>query len=126
MKVVNLLLAVMFLVFAFVQINDPDPVVWILIYGSMAVICILAAFHYYSRVALSILLLAFIAYAFLLLPGFNEWLRQEDKSLLFDDLAKMQHLYIEETRELLGLIICMVVILIQFLRSRGDGVRLFY
>jgi hypothetical protein len=126
MKVVNLLLAAMFLVFAFVQINDPDPVVWILIYGSMAIICILAAFHYYSRIALSVLLIAFLAYAFLLLPGFNEWLRQADKSLLFDDLAKMQHLYIEETREFLGLLICIVVILIQLLRSRGDGVKLFY
>jgi hypothetical protein len=118
MKIVNLVLAVMFLLFAFVQINDPDPVVWILIYGSMAVVCVLAAFGHYSRVALAVLFVAFIAYAIILLPGFTEWLRQDDKSALFDDIARMDHLYIEETREFLGLVICLIVLVIQFLRSR--------
>ncbi|HYI78522.1 MAG TPA: transmembrane 220 family protein, partial [Chryseolinea sp.] len=37
MRIVNFILAVLFLLFAFVQINDPDPVIWILIYGAMAV-----------------------------------------------------------------------------------------
>ena len=118
MKAVNLILAAMFLLFAFVQVNDPDPVLWILIYGSMAVICILAAFRYYSRIALSILLVGFIAYSVILLPGFNEWLQQEDKSVLFDDLAKMDHLYIEESREFLGLMICILVLVMQLIRSR--------
>ena len=30
MRIVNFLLAILFLVFAFVQVNDPDPVLWIL------------------------------------------------------------------------------------------------
>jgi hypothetical protein len=110
MKIVNLILAVMFLLFAFVQVNDPDPVLWILIYGSMAVVCIMAAFGYYSRIALAILLVGFIAYAVILLPGFSEWLSQDDKSALFD--------YIEEAREFLGLIICIVVLIVQLIRSR--------
>jgi hypothetical protein len=118
MKIFNLVLAVMFLAFAFVQVNDPDPVVWILIYGSMAVVCILAAFQYYSRIALGVLFVAFAAYAVILFPAFNEWLRQADKSALFDDIAKMQHLYIEETREFLGLIICVLVLVLQLVRSR--------
>ena len=125
MKVVNLVLAGMFLLFAFVQINDPDPVLWILIYGAMAVICILAAFGIYSRIALSLLTVAFVAYAIILLPGFNEWLQQDDKSVLFDDLAKMDHLYIEESREFLGLMICVVVLVVQLVRSR-QSVRSFY
>jgi hypothetical protein len=118
MKIVNLILAVMFLLFAFVQVNDPDPVLWILIYGSMAVVCILAAFRVYSRIALVILLVAFLAYAIILLPGFNEWLKQDDKSALFDDIAKMDHIYIEETREFLGLLICCAVVILQLIRSR--------
>jgi hypothetical protein len=44
MRIVNFLLAIMFMVFAFVQINDPDPVIWILIYGIMAVFSIMAIF----------------------------------------------------------------------------------
>ena len=36
MRILNFILALMFLAFAFVQIKDPDPMVWILIYGAMA------------------------------------------------------------------------------------------
>jgi hypothetical protein len=119
MKIVNLVLAVMFLAFAFVQINDPDPVVWILIYGSMAVICIMAAFNYYRKVAMFLLLAVFMTYAFFLIPGMREWLAQEDRSILFDDIAKMQHLYVEEAREFLGLMICVIVLVIQLIRARA-------
>lgn len=117
MKTVNLLLAAMFLVFAFLQINDPDPVVWILIYGAMAVVCILAAFKTYSRVFMLILLAGFIAYSVVFFDGIKEWLGQDDKSVLFDDLAKMQHPYIEESREFLGLLICMIVLVIHLVLS---------
>jgi hypothetical protein len=119
MKIVNLVLAVMFLAFAFVQINDPDPVLWILIYGAMAVICVMAAFQYYRKWAMFFLLGAFVIYAFLLLPGMREWLAQPDRSVLFDDIAKMQHPYVEEAREFLGLMICMVVLVMQLIRARA-------
>ena len=69
MKALNLLLAAMFILFAFVQINDPDPVLWILIYGLMAVACILAAFGYYYPKALTVLLLLYLVYSFFPLPG---------------------------------------------------------
>jgi transmembrane protein TMEM220 len=121
MKIVNLVLAVMFLLFAFVQINDPDPVVWILIYGAMAVTCVLAAFHHYSKafkIAMAILMVAYLAYSLVYIPGFMEWLAQPDRSVLFDDIAKMQHLYIEEAREFLGLMICVVVLIVQLVRIR--------
>jgi hypothetical protein len=49
MRILNSILAIMFLAFAFVQINDPDPVVWILIYGAMATLAIMAIFQYYPR-----------------------------------------------------------------------------
>jgi MFS superfamily sulfate permease-like transporter len=118
MKIANLLLAVMFIMFAFVQINDPDPVVWILIYGSMAVMCILAAFRIYPRIILAILLVAFIGYSFLFFDGLMEWFAQDDKSVLFDDVMKMQYPYIEESREFLGLMICIIVLVIHLLLSR--------
>lgn len=119
MKVLNLVLAAMFLLFAFVQINDPDPVLWILIYGLMAVVCVLAAFKYYYRGVLLAILIAFVAYSFVYLPGVAEWLRTDDKALLFDDLAKMQHPYIEEAREFLGLLICILVIIMHLIVSRS-------
>jgi hypothetical protein len=120
MKIVNLVLAVMFLLFAFVQINDPDPVLWILIYGALAVICILAAFRTYYKIVMIILAIALAAYSVILFPGVTEWMAQPDRSILFDDIAKMQHPYVEEAREFLGLMICEVVLIIQLVRARTD------
>ena len=118
MKIVNLALAVMFLVFAFVQINDPDPLLWIGIYGAMAVICVLAAFRIYSRAVLLVLLALFLVYTYVLIPGIREWLSQDDRTVLLDDIAKMEHPYIEEAREFLGLVICMLVVGLQLAMSK--------
>ncbi|HEY9487064.1 MAG TPA: transmembrane 220 family protein [Chryseosolibacter sp.] len=124
MKVLNLVLAVMFVIFAFVQVNDPDPVVWILIYGVMAVACIFAAFdHYYPIVSIGLMII-FVAYSFVSFPGVLEWLKSDDKSMLFDDIAKMQYPYIEESREFLGLFICVVVLLMHLVRARKKNPRI--
>lgn len=117
MRVINFLLALMFLVFAFLQVNDPDPALWILIYGAMSVVCMMAIFESYNRKLLVALIMLFGVYCYFLWPGISEWLRQEDKSVLFDDVMKMEHLYIEESREFLGLIMSMVVVLFYIIRS---------
>ena len=117
MKVVNLLLALMFVVFSYLQLNDPDPVVWILIYGSMAAICVLAAFNIRPRIVMLLMLLIFIGYSFVYIDGLQEWFRQPDRSVLFDDVMKMQYPYIEESREFLGLMICVVILALQLLLS---------
>jgi len=109
----------MFLLFAFVQVNDPDPILWILIYGAMAVVCILAAFKVYQKWVMAAMLVGLIAYSSVFLDGVQEWWSQEDKSALFDDVAKMEHLYIEESREFLGLMICVAVLIFQLIRSRS-------
>ena len=118
MKAVNLLLAVMFLAFAFLQINDPDPLIWILIYGAMAVVCVMAAFRSYSWPLMIALLVCYIVYSFFYFNGVVEWWGQDDKSALFDDIAKMEHPYIEESREFLGLMICIIVLTLQMLLAR--------
>lgn len=123
MKVLNLVLAVVFILFAFVQINDPDPVVWILIYGLMAVACILAAFGRFYPIVLIGLLAIYTAYSFVSLSGVLEWLRSDDKSMLFDDIAKMQYPYIEESREFLGLFICILVLIMHLIMYRVKARR---
>lgn len=117
MRILNYLLAVMFLGFAFLQVNDPDPILWILIYGAMAVVCIMAAFRFYVRRLLIGLALVYLAFCVYYFPGVQEWLSQEDRSELFDDLAKMEHWYIEEAREFIGLLICLTVLVFQYFRS---------
>lgn len=118
MRILSLILAIMFLVFAFLQVNDPDPVHWVLIYGAMAAICVMAAFEYYPKKIMIALLVAYVAYSLVFVPGMREWLRQDDQSAIFDDLAKMQHPYIEASREFLGLMICVAVLVVYLIRAR--------
>lgn len=117
MRVFNFLLALMFLVFAFLQVNDPDPVIWILLYGAMSVVCVMAIFESYNRKLLVALMMLYSVYCYFLWPGVSEWLQQEDRSVLFDDVMKMDLPYIEESREFLGLVISMVVVLFYLVRS---------
>ncbi|MDV3307522.1 MAG: transmembrane 220 family protein [Cyclobacteriaceae bacterium] len=116
MRIFHLVLAVMFLIFAFVQVNDPDPLIWILIYGLMAATCVLAAFNVYMPKALAVFGVILLAYAVYYYPGVREWLNSDDKGLLFDDIAKMQYPYIEESREFLGLLICVAVLVMHLVR----------
>jgi hypothetical protein len=120
MRILNFILALMFLAFAFVQINDPDPVVWILIYGVMATLSIMAIFQYHPRkfiIGVLVLFLAYGVYSLIYHPGILEWLRSENKSDIFDDVKKMENLYIEESREFLGLVICIAVLIFFLIRS---------
>lgn len=117
MRILNYILAVMFMLFAFLQVNDPDPVVWILIYGVMAVLCILAAFDFYPRKIIPVLGAVFFLYSIYFFPGVQEWMAQEDKTQLFDNVAKMEHVYIEESREFLGLLICVAVLTFHYIRA---------
>ena len=117
MRIVHIILAFMFLAFAALQINDPDPFLWILIYGAMVVICVMAFFEVYNKRVMIILALCYIVYCVILLPGVTEWLAQENKSVLFDDVLKMEFPYIEESREFLGLLICLLVLAFYLVRS---------
>jgi hypothetical protein len=116
MRILNFLLALMFLVFAFLQVNDPDPAIWILIYGAMSVVCVMAIFEYYNRKLLIALAMLYSVYCYFLWPGVSEWLQHEDKSVLFNEM-NVDYPFIEESREFLGLIISIVVVLFYLIRS---------
>jgi Transmembrane family 220, helix len=107
----------MFLGFAALQYNDPDPITWILIYGAMAVACGMAAFNFYIRNLIRLQAAVYVLYAGILFHGVIDWLKSPDRSLLFSELAKMQYPYIEETREFLGLLICLGVLGWYWVRS---------
>ncbi len=125
MRIVNFILAALFLVFAFVQINDPDPVIWILIYGSMAVLCIMAIFEFYPTKVSIALLVVFAGYSVVYIPGVVEWMKQDNRGLLFDDVAKMQYPYIEQAREFLGLLICISVLIFHLVRAKRRHGKIF-
>jgi hypothetical protein len=111
MKILFYVLSALFLVFAGLQWNDPDPWNWIILYGYMSAICWMTARGRYQRWAILVGLFAYTAYAIVLLPSFLIWFQSSDKGALFDEFAKMQNQYIEETREFLGLLLCMLTLI---------------
>lgn len=121
-KFLHWFLAVLFLVCAGLQYNDPDPYIWIPIYGSMMVLCVLATFdRFYVRINY-VLMAIFLLYSLFYIPGVIEWLKSENPMELFSEIAKMNHLYIEESREFMGLMIC-VGVLVWYVRMGRSGKR---
>ena len=108
MKIFNIVFAILFLCFAALQYNDPDPLVWISIYMAMFAVCLLAYRQRGYRILNVGLALIYISYAAILSPALLTWWQSSDRGLLFDDLAKMQFPYIEETREFLGLVLSLI------------------
>jgi hypothetical protein len=92
-----LLPALLFAWSAYVQWNDPDPVVWILAYGAVAACCALAAFGRRPRAAITVLLAGLVVWMLWLSPGFVEAMK-----------ATAPH--IEVVREFLGLLIAVAVL----------------
>ncbi|MFN7115478.1 MAG: transmembrane 220 family protein [Saprospiraceae bacterium] len=116
MKNLNIILAILFLLFAIVQYNDPDPFVWIAIYGIVAVVCALAAFKKYY-IWLILLGLAISAVeATTTIPGFIEWIRLGMPNIA--ETMKAEKPYIEYTRELLGLVLCVGTLIFQYIQAR--------
>jgi len=115
----KLFLGVLFLAFAYLQFNDPDPALWMIIYGTVGVVCILAATRGISRR----LLLAFIAlllvYAATLFPGFWTWLTSSGKEELFGEMV-YEKAYIEETREFLGLLMAVGALVYVYFFPKKD------
>jgi hypothetical protein len=117
MKILNLLLTIVFLVLSFLQINGPDPIIWILIYGTMAIVCVMAAFEFYVKRLMLLQVIVYVVYAATLAPSFNAWIRSANPSLSFDNVDKMQNPYVEKSREFLGLVFCLVVLAVYGFRS---------
>ena len=116
-RFIKLFFGVLFLAFAYLQFNDPDPLLWVVIYGAVGVVCLLSALRGIS----SRLVLAFMAilliYAATLAPGFWTWITGSNKQELFGEMV-YQKPYIEETREFLGLIMAAGVLAIVYFFPR--------
>ncbi len=103
MKVLYWVLAILFLLFAAVQYNDPDPIQWMLLYGGVAVQFALAARGRINRYAVWLWLIVAVVWAATLVPDFIHWLRMGEPSIV--DTMKAETPWVELTREFLGLLV---------------------
>lgn len=108
MRITNIILTLLFVIFAGVQYNDPDPWLWITIYFLMAIISGMAAVGKYPSWLLRGGLLGCLIGLGLLLPDFIDWLSNGAESITQSMKAEKPH--IELTREFLGLLVCAAVL----------------
>lgn len=113
MKVFNYTMSVLFLLFALLQINDPDPYLWIPIYGYAALMSFLNARLKYDAFANYALIIFCVLYGVKLLwsnDGVISWYQQHDAENLVQSM-KATKPWIENTREFGGLLIIMISVI---------------
>ncbi len=103
MKIINLVFAALFTLFALVQLNDPDPWGWTAFYVFMAAVCGFAAFGKYHKWVLLGGIAICVIWALTILPQFINWLQMGMPTITGQMKATEPH--IEFTREFLGLLI---------------------
>jgi hypothetical protein len=122
MKVFNIIFIIVFILFAAVQYNDPDPYLWIPIYLYPAVLCYLAIKQTYPRIGYFIGFAIFGVYAIYKMfdeNGVIDWIRYHQATSIATTM-KAEQPWIEESREFFGLVIILVVLAINFSRSKKD------
>ncbi|MFK7932790.1 MAG: transmembrane 220 family protein [Saprospiraceae bacterium] len=109
MKVVHIVLAVLFLLFAVVQLNDSDPYLWFGIYVAVAIAFVLKVFQRFNKILVYALLSFCVVYFLYLSPDFINWLQMGMPSITSSMQAETPH--VELVREFLGLAICISALL---------------
>ncbi len=121
MKGLNILLSVLMILFAYFQMNDPDPYGWVFIYLSTAVVCGFAFFDKYYLPFITTALSISLLWTASLLPDFYQWIVNGADSIVGSMKAKEPH--IELTREFLGLIIISGILYFQYKQARKSLVK---
>jgi len=120
LKVFNIFFCIVFILFAAVQYNDPDPYVWMPIYLYTAILCWLAFRNKYFPGAYLLGIAAYAAYAiykFFDQNGVWDWMTKHHATNIAGTM-KAEQPWIEETREFFGLVILIVVLLIDYLHAK--------
>jgi hypothetical protein len=116
MRFVLIFLGFLFILFALVQINDPDPILWILIYLIPAAISfyLLLKWRINPFLLLGLSLIYIIGAIYLFPPSVSKWISMEEEA---KSLGMMMP-GIEEGREAAGLILISLILLGYFLYAR--------
>jgi len=108
MKITNVVLALLFALFAYFQLNDPDPWAWVTLYGVVGLVCGLAAFEWRNHWVLKGLLGVIAIWAVTLIPDFIHWIQMGTPNIATE--MKTEEPHIELTREFLGLLLAFLAI----------------
>jgi predicted permease len=117
MKAFNYIFCFLFIVFAALQYNDPDPYIWVPIYLYAAVLCYQAAKGKFYPIAYLAGILVYAGYAAFLFfdkTGVLDWMDEHHAESMVQTM-KAEKPWIEESREFFGLVILIVVLSVNWI-----------
>ena len=120
MKFFNIFFSVVFILFAVVQYNDPDPFLWVPIYLYPALLCFLKFIQKpIPSLAYWAGFLVFGVYAIYKMfdtNGIIDWVQFHNASNIVSTM-KAEKPWIEESREFFGLVIILIVLGINYIKK---------
>lgn len=120
MKIFNYIFTFIFIVFAVLQYNDPDPYVWIPIYLYPAFLCFQEARNKKVLKELyQIGFIGFVPYAIYKMfdtNGIIDWIKFHNASSIASTM-KAETPWVEESREFFGLAIILIVMAINYKKT---------
>ena len=120
MKFFNIFFSVVFILFAVVQYNDPDPFLWVPIYLYPAILCFLKFIQKpIPTLAYWAGFLVFGVYAIYKMfdtNGIIDWVQFHNASNIASTM-KAEKPWIEESREFFGLLIILIVLGINYIKK---------
>jgi len=117
MKVFNGFFIIVFIIFAGLQYNDPDPYIWMPIYLYAALLCWLSIRKKFIPAAYWIGFIVYGAYALYKVfdeNGLLDWIAKHNAQNIAGTM-KAETPWVEETREFFGLVIVIAVLVINYI-----------
>lgn len=119
-KNINFILGILFIIFAFLQLNDPDNLLWFLIYIFVAIICLYSNFKPIPRLLLILTLVGLLTYSAFHFSLFIDYLKTENKGELFGEMV-YEKPYLEGSREFIGLLMAALGVFYQLKRPKKSN-----
>src|SRR5215217_2250139 len=116
MKLFNIFFAVLFIVFAALQYNDPDPYAWVPLYLYAAALCLLASRKRFYPSSYWVGFAVYGLYGIYKLfdkNGVGDWITEHHAESIAATM-KAEKPWVEESREFFGLLIMIVVLVINY------------
>ena len=111
-KIKNLILFILFVIFAILQLNDPDGLLWFSIYFIVSLICLYNTFKPVPKSILILSIIALMSYSVFHFSLFIDYLNTENKKEIFGEMVYDKP-YLEGTREFIGLLLAALGIMYQ-------------
>ncbi|MDB9994933.1 transmembrane 220 family protein [Flavobacteriaceae bacterium] len=111
-KIKNLILILLFAIFALLQLNDLDGELWFSIYLIVSLLCLYNTFKAIPKSILILSIIALMTYSAFHFSLFIDYLNTENKEEIFGEMVYDKP-YLEGTREFIGLLLAAFGIMYQ-------------